>query len=107
MYREWLKLRTSGEDTRKWARKCGIEEARLYEITKLRRQFREILQQNDLIPKEEEREWHSLSSRERRIMVGEKRKLNELKKRAVNEGKKTKVITYNFLNVADFRVSMN
>jgi len=30
VYREWLKLRSEGEDTRKWARKCGIEEARLY-----------------------------------------------------------------------------
>lgn len=53
VYREWLRLRTSGEDTRKWTRNCGIEEARLYEITKLRRQFREmyviyiLLRQND------------------------------------------------------------
>jgi hypothetical protein len=92
VYREWLKLRSENEDSRKWARRCGIEEARLYEITKLRRQFREILQQSDLIPKEEEREWASLSSRERRILVGEKRKLNEVKKKAQFEGKKAKVL---------------
>uniref|UniRef100_A0A915CNX3 Helicase C-terminal domain-containing protein n=1 Tax=Ditylenchus dipsaci TaxID=166011 RepID=A0A915CNX3_9BILA len=51
VYREWLKLRSEGEDTRKWARKCGIEETRLYEITKLRRQFRDILEQSELVPK--------------------------------------------------------
>jgi hypothetical protein len=93
VYREWLKLRREGtEDTRKWARRLGIEETRLYEITKLRRQFREILEQNGLIPKQEEKEWAELSSKERRVLVGEKRKLYDLKKRAGFEGKRTKVL---------------
>lgn len=93
VYREWLKLQVEGsEDTRKWARRLGIEEARLYEITKLRRQFREILEQNSLVPKKEEKEWAELSSKERRLLVGEKRKLYDLKKRAGYEGKRTKVL---------------
>ncbi|KAL3112832.1 hypothetical protein niasHT_019158 [Heterodera trifolii] len=93
VYREWLRVRHEGvEDTRRWTRRLGIEEARLYEITKLRRQFREILEQNELVPRREEREWAALSSRERRLLVGEKRKLYELKKRAGHEGKRTKVL---------------
>uniref|UniRef100_A0A914H4K2 ATP-dependent RNA helicase DHX34 n=1 Tax=Globodera rostochiensis TaxID=31243 RepID=A0A914H4K2_GLORO len=93
VYREWLRVRHEGvEDTRRWTRRLGIEEARLYEITKLRRQFREILEQNELVPRREEREWAALSSRERRLLVGEKRKLFELKKRAGHEGKRTKVL---------------
>lgn len=93
IYREWLKLRVDGsEDTRKWTRKLGIEEARLYEITKLRRQFRGILEQNGLVPKQEEKEWAELSSKERRVLVGEKRKLYDLKKRAGHETKRTRVL---------------
>ncbi|KAL3108660.1 hypothetical protein niasHT_019181 [Heterodera trifolii] len=62
VYREWLRVRHEGvEDTRRWTRRLGIEEARLYEITKLRRQFREILEQNELVPRREEREWAALS----------------------------------------------
>uniref|UniRef100_A0A914C233 Helicase C-terminal domain-containing protein n=1 Tax=Acrobeloides nanus TaxID=290746 RepID=A0A914C233_9BILA len=91
-YREWLKLRSSGEDTRKWARKCGIEESRLFEIMKLRRQFMQILEQSDLIPKKEDKD--AGSSRERRIKAGEKRKLRELKKMAGFEEKKRKVLKH-------------
>ncbi|KAI1724583.1 EF hand associated domain-containing protein [Ditylenchus destructor] len=92
VYREWLKLRTQNEDTRKWARKCGIEEARLYEIIKLRRQFREILEQSELLPKKGMKEWEALGSRERRIKVGEKRKLYDLKKKAGYEQKRSKIL---------------
>lgn len=73
-------------------RVSAFKEARLYEITKLRRQFREILEQNELVPKREEREWAELSSRDRRMLVGEKRKLYDLKRKAGYEGKRTKVL---------------
>ncbi|KAL7071145.1 hypothetical protein ACQ4LE_009428, partial [Meloidogyne hapla] len=93
VYREWLKLRMEGgQDTRRWARQLGVEETRLFEITKLRRQFREILEQAELVPKLEAKEWEDLSSRERRMLVGEKRKLFDLKKKAGYEGKKTKIL---------------
>nr|CAD2174188.1 unnamed protein product [Meloidogyne enterolobii] len=93
VYREWLKLRMDGgQDTRRWARQLGIEETRLFEITKLRRQFKEILEQAELIPKQEAKEWEELSSKERRMLVGEKRKLFDLKKKAGYEGKKTKIL---------------
>lgn len=39
-YREWLEIKQSGENTRRWCTKRGIEEQRLYEITKLRNQFK-------------------------------------------------------------------
>lgn len=85
-------MRFEGEDTRKWSRQCGIEESRLYEIIKLRRQLREILEASDLIPKRESKEWAALGTRERRIKVGEKRKLQELKKRVGYTQKKSKIL---------------
>lgn len=40
---EWIEVKSSGENTRTWSKRRGIEEQRLYDITKLRRQFQEIL----------------------------------------------------------------
>lgn len=44
-YHEWLSLKSGhGEDTRKWCRRLGLEEQRFYEMTKLRNQFRQLLE---------------------------------------------------------------
>lgn len=42
VYREWLEEKSSqgGDSSRRWCRKRGVEEQRLYEITKLRAQFK-------------------------------------------------------------------
>lgn len=92
VYREWIYLRRNREDTKKWARKCGVEESRLYEIVKLRRQFKQILENADLLSSKTDKEWEGLSSRERKIKLGEKRKLNELKKKAQHETRKRKTL---------------
>ncbi|CAD5215772.1 unnamed protein product [Bursaphelenchus okinawaensis] len=85
VYREWVLLRRKREDTKKWCRKSGIEESRLFEIVKLRRQFKLILEQAELLSSRIDEEWENLSSKERKIKLGEKRKLNELKKKAHHE----------------------
>ena len=36
------------ENSTKWCKKRGLEEQRFYEMTKLRRQFEELLQVSDL-----------------------------------------------------------
>ncbi|KAI6241718.1 hypothetical protein M3Y99_00334200 [Aphelenchoides fujianensis] len=95
VYREWIYLRRKREDTKKWAKRCGIEETRLYEIVKLRRQFKQILEQSDLLDTKTNKEWAALSSRERKVKIGEKRKLNELKKKVRNETRKRKVLKEN------------
>ncbi len=73
-----------GEATRRWARKRGIEEQRLYEISKLRRQFRELLEDAELIEKKslDEIAGGVQGSAERRIRAGEMRKLRDLKRKA-------------------------
>lgn len=53
-FREWLEVkqqssqesRGSGSSSRKWCKRRGLEEQRFYEMTKLRAQFKELLQVN-------------------------------------------------------------
>ena len=85
-------MRKRREDTRAWSRRCGIEEARLYEIVKLRRQFAMILESTKLLKSRTRDAWQELSSKERRVKIGEKRKLNELKKKARTESRRRRVL---------------
>ena len=43
IYEEWSQRKAEGANTRKWCQKRGLKEQQLYEISKLRRQFRQIL----------------------------------------------------------------
>jgi len=38
-----FKVKSDGQNTRTWCKRRGVEEQRLYDITKLRRQFQDIL----------------------------------------------------------------
>ncbi|XP_063697523.1 probable ATP-dependent RNA helicase DHX34 [Culicoides brevitarsis] len=82
-YREWLELKQdyfqhkTRENSKNWCRKRGIEEQRFYEITKLRRQFEDLLKDCGLIEMMEKKE---LSSAERAIRNGEMRQLKQLKR---------------------------
>lgn len=89
-FSEWIKMTAKGENTRKWCFTLGIEESRLYEINKLRRQLRAHLEQYGLIPDPRKGVGADGDSRMRRIMIGQKRKLDDLKKR-VGE-RKSKVL---------------
>lgn len=64
----------------------------MYEIVKLRRQFKQILEQAELLSSRTSKEWEALSSRERKIKLGEKRKLNVLKAKAQHETRKRKTL---------------
>lgn len=56
-FKEWLEVkqensqeyRSSGNSSRKWCRRRGLEEQRFYEMTKLRAQFKELLQDCNLL----------------------------------------------------------
>lgn len=94
IYKEWLCIKQQGtvssknkESSRHWARKHGIEEQRLYEATKLIQQFKDILEDAKLIPKEIEEE---CSSSERRIRYGELKQLRNLRRELRNESKTSK-----------------
>ena len=49
-YREWLAVKAEDrESSRRWCRKRGLEEQRFYEMTKLRQQFKDILETSGLL----------------------------------------------------------
>lgn len=85
-YKEWLELKQNRVDYRRdeqressksWCRRRGLEEQRFYEITKLRRQFSDLLQDCGLI---ENTNTESMSSADRAIRHGELRQLKELRR---------------------------
>ena len=66
------------ENSRKWCKKRGLEEQRFYEMTKLRRQFEDLLRESGLL--EEDRSGTNLSSSERMARHGELKQLREAKR---------------------------
>uniref|UniRef100_A0A8D8IRH3 Probable ATP-dependent RNA helicase DHX34 n=1 Tax=Culex pipiens TaxID=7175 RepID=A0A8D8IRH3_CULPI len=86
-YKEWLELKQcrvdyrrgddQRENTKSWCRRRGLEEQRFYEITKLRRQFQDLLQDCGLMEAAGE---ENLTSSERAIRHGELKQLKELRK---------------------------
>lgn len=48
-YNEWIQIKTSGRNSKNWCKRRGLEEQRFYEISKLKKQFYELLQQNHLL----------------------------------------------------------
>lgn len=65
------------ENTKKWCKRRGLEEQRFYEITKLRKQFEELLRDSDLLSIEDE---EKLSASERIIRKGELRQLKQMQR---------------------------
>lgn len=88
-YKKWLSLKSGNQNTRLWCRKLGFEEQRFHEITKLRRQFEEILKDANLIDMDQSREEHKLTKSERIMKHGE-RKLYQILKEQVRTSKHKK-----------------
>lgn len=65
------------ENTKQWCRRRGLEEQRFYEITKLRRQFEDLLKDCELLIDEND---GKLSASERVIRKGELRQLKEMRR---------------------------
>ncbi len=82
-YKEWLELKKAGfnrdhvESSKTWCRRRGLEEQRFYEITKLRNQFQDLLNDCGLT---EMVDTSQMSSGERAIRHGELRQLKELRR---------------------------
>jgi HrpA-like RNA helicase len=94
-YKEWLSVKQSSvpvhsrhhqksESSKAWARKRCLEEQRFYEATKLLEQFRDILDEANLLSKVALAE---LSSGERAIRHGELKQLKALRYNLKNEKK--------------------
>ncbi|XP_058822915.1 probable ATP-dependent RNA helicase DHX34 [Topomyia yanbarensis] len=85
-YKEWLELKQTRfeyrrdekrESTKSWCRRRGLEEQRFYEITKLRNQFQDLLQDCGLMESNSD---DNMTSAERAIRHGELKQLKELRK---------------------------
>ena len=69
VFTEWVKRKSRREDTRRWCRKHWIEEQRLYEMVKLRRQFTDMLQDSGVVSKENGRTKQESARRERHFLT--------------------------------------
>ncbi|KAG6801736.1 ATP-dependent RNA helicase DHX34 [Apis mellifera caucasica] len=86
-FREWLEIkqqssqesRSTRNNSKKWCKRRGLEEQRFYEMTKLRAQFKELLQDCGLLKNFSESN-SSMSSAERAIRHGELKLLKSLKR---------------------------
>ena len=43
VFDEWIQVKAEGRDTKKWCKRRGLEQQRLYEMVKLKNQFFHIL----------------------------------------------------------------
>ncbi|XP_059177423.1 probable ATP-dependent RNA helicase DHX34 isoform X2 [Physella acuta] len=98
---EWIQVKAEGLGTRKWCRRRGLEEQRFYEMIKLKRQFRDLLKDHHLLDGGEERQQY-MSSDERRIKHGERKRLGELRREKMRETKRRKILT---LEDEDYTIS--
>lgn len=97
-YREWLELKRGqfnhkNESTKKWCRKRGLEEQRFYEITKLRRQFDDLLKDSSLLSVDENDE--EMDASERIIRKGELRQLKRMRYEHKSEATKRRKLKMN------------
>lgn len=92
-FNSWVEVKGErGGGSRKWCRRRGLEEQRLYEMVNLRRQFKDLLRSHGLLESE-----YSASSGsdhgKRRERLTERRKLHQLKRdHERQEGSRRKVL---------------
>ncbi|XP_019944175.2 probable ATP-dependent RNA helicase DHX34 [Paralichthys olivaceus] len=79
-FNAWVEVKKErGGGSRKWCRRRGLEEQRLYEMVNLRRQFKDLLRSHGLL--ESEKRAASDGDRgQRRERLTERRKLHQLKR---------------------------
>ncbi|XP_037533575.1 probable ATP-dependent RNA helicase DHX34 [Nematolebias whitei] len=92
-FNAWVEVKGErGGGSRKWCRRRGLEEQRLYEMVNLRRQFKDLLRSHGLLESED----HAPSGggrEQRRERLTERRKLHQMKRdHEQQEGSKRKVL---------------
>ncbi|KAK6296315.1 hypothetical protein J4Q44_G00340280 [Coregonus suidteri] len=93
-FNAWVQVKGErGGASRKWCRRRGLEEQRLYEMVNLRRQFKELLRSHGLLEVLEERAPSGGERGKRRERLTERRKLHQLKREHdLAEGGRRKVL---------------
>ncbi|XP_061379592.1 probable ATP-dependent RNA helicase DHX34 [Danaus plexippus] len=101
LYCSWLREKSSGGG-RAWCRRRGIEEQRLYELTKLTAQLRSLLQDNNLLDSPEP---ETMSSSERAMRHGQLKQLKDLrrqyKQKAAEDAKRRKRLKVDTWEIGD------
>ncbi|KAM5145282.1 putative ATP-dependent RNA helicase DHX34 [Mantella aurantiaca] len=78
VFNEWLQIKSSrSSNSRKWCRRRGLEEQRLYEMTNLRRQFKELLKDHGML---QESETRIVDRYSRQRQHKERKELHQLKR---------------------------
>ncbi|XP_038548307.1 probable ATP-dependent RNA helicase DHX34 [Micropterus salmoides] len=92
-FNAWVEMKGErGSGSRKWCRRRGLEEQRLYEMVNLRRQFKDLLRSHGLLESEYSAPSDS-DRRQRRERLTERRKLHQLKRdHEQQEGSRRKVL---------------
>ncbi|KAM4743028.1 putative ATP-dependent RNA helicase DHX34 isoform 1-T2 [Anableps anableps] len=92
-FNAWVEVKGErGGGSRKWCRRRGLEEQRLYEMVNLRRQFKDLLRSHGLL-ESEDRAPSSGDREQRRERFTERKKLHQLRRdHEQQEGSKRKVL---------------
>ncbi|XP_035242569.1 probable ATP-dependent RNA helicase DHX34 isoform X1 [Anguilla anguilla] len=92
-FNTWVQVKAErGGGSRKWCRRRGLEEQRLYEMVNLRRQFKELLKSHGLLGGEQGAPCRQ-DRRQRQQRFSERRKLHQLKRdHDLQEGMRRKVL---------------
>ncbi|XP_072551795.1 probable ATP-dependent RNA helicase DHX34 [Salminus brasiliensis] len=93
-FNAWVQVKGErGGGSRKWCKRRGLEEQRLYEMVNLRRQFKELLRSHGLLEAEEHSAPSAQGRTERRERLTERQRLYQLKREhELQEGGRRKVL---------------
>uniref|UniRef100_A0A158PCF6 Helicase ATP-binding domain-containing protein n=1 Tax=Angiostrongylus cantonensis TaxID=6313 RepID=A0A158PCF6_ANGCA len=97
IFREWVLQKSYTGKGRRWALENGIDEHRIYEISKLRSQYRKILEDVGLVDRADKPDQND--SRLRRIDHGDRKKLFDIKRDASLESNSTYCVSENEQNL--------
>uniref|UniRef100_A0A9J7Y4J3 DEAH (Asp-Glu-Ala-His) box polypeptide 34 n=2 Tax=Cyprinus carpio TaxID=7962 RepID=A0A9J7Y4J3_CYPCA len=93
-FNAWVQVKADrGSGSRKWCRRRGLEEQRLYEMVNLRRQFKELLRTHGLLEADTGGRREPQDRARRRERLTERQKLHQLKRdHELQESTKRKVL---------------
>ncbi|KAG1938828.1 putative ATP-dependent RNA helicase DHX34 [Pimephales promelas] len=93
-FNAWVQVKAErGGGSRKWCRRRGLEEQRLYEMVNLRRQFKELLRIHGLLEDHTDSRTQPQDRARRRERLTERQKLHQLKRdHELQENTKRKVL---------------
>ena len=87
-FNTWAAMKTQGQTSRRWCQRRGLEQQRLFEMSKLRQQFRELLQDHNLMTGR----GHSDTATERRERLIQQRQLQRWRRQKHGESRQRKML---------------